>query len=68
MIIYLNQLYDLEKVLEKDGYIQNPETLAMYIFESEKKNVFCFILLSIVLRGQEITQAVLEGRQMLNHN
>lgn len=34
----------------------------------EKKNVFCFTLLSTVLHGKEITQAVLEGRQMLNDN
>lgn len=34
----------------------------------EKKNMFYFTLLSIVLHGKEITQAVLEGRQMLNDN
>lgn len=34
----------------------------------EKKNMFYFTLLSIVLRGKEITQAVLEGRQKRNDN
>ena len=43
-MIYLNQFYDLEKALEGDECIQNPETLPVYIFESEKKNKFSFIL------------------------
>lgn len=41
-MIYLNQFQDLEKALERDEYIQNPETLAVYIFESEKYVLFYF--------------------------
>ena len=69
-MVYLNQFYDLEKALDKDKRIQNPETLAVYIFESEKKSKICslFILLSIVRHGKEITQSVPKGRQMLNNN
>ena len=36
-MIYLNLLYDLEKALEKDEYIQNPGTLATYISKLKRK-------------------------------
>lgn len=43
-MIYLNQFYDLEKAIERDKCIQNPETLVVYIFESEKKRKICSLL------------------------
>ena len=43
-MIYLNQFYDRDKALEGDECIQNPETLPVYIFESEKKRKTCSLL------------------------
>lgn len=39
-MIYLNQIYDLGKALEKDECIQKPGTLAMYISKLERKRKY----------------------------